>query len=191
MKFAGLMAMNTMVLGCLGGLTLAAVGCGDRGAPTAPSASASVAGLAMSDRGSAAIAEQAQGQVPFHGSLEATDVDTVSFPFLSVHLTGQGNATLLGTYTATFDFRVDLRTPATPALGTFILTSADGESIFGDLVGRATIANGVATVVETATIAGGTGRFEGVTGVFTVERTVVQATGVSTGSFDGAVYLRH
>jgi hypothetical protein len=129
--------------------------------------------------------------VPFRGSLEATDVDTVSFPFLSVHLTGEGNATLLGRYAATFDFRVDLRTPTIPALGTFTLTSANGDSIFGDLVGRATIAGGVATIVETATITGGTGRFAQVTGGFTVERTVVQATGISAGSFDGTVDLHH
>lgn len=177
MRFA--MAMNSMCLGCLAGLTLGAAGCADRGAVlTGPSSST-------------AVAQQAQGQVPFHGSLEAIDVDTVSFPFLSVHLTGQGNATHLGTYTATFDFRVDLRTPTTPAVGTFTLTSADGASIFGDLIGRATIADGVATVVETATITGGTGRFAGVTGSFTVERTVVQATGISTGSFDGTLDLHH
>jgi hypothetical protein len=168
---------------------LGAAACADRGAmPTGPSPSAVVASLPASGaEGRTPITEQAQGEVPFHGSLEATDVDTVSFPFLSVHLTGRGNATLLGTYAATFDFRVDLRTPTVPALGTFTLTSADGDSIFGDLVGRATIAGGIATVVETATVTGGTGRFARVTGGFTVERTVVQATGISVGSFDGRV----
>jgi len=133
--------------------------------------------------------EQASGQLPFHGSLEATDTDTVAFPFLSVHLTGTGNATHLGVYTATFDFRVDLRAPTAPAVGSFTLIAADGNRLFGDLLGRASIANGIATVVETATITGGTGRFADATGSFTVERTVVQATGISSGSFDGTIDL--
>ena len=127
------------------------------------------------------------GQLPFHGSLEATDIDTLAFPFLSVHLTGTGIATHLGNYTAIFDYRIDLRPPPTPAVGSFSLTGANGDSIFGDLVGRASIANGVATVVETATITGGTGRFTEATGKVTIARTVVQATGISSGSFDGTV----
>jgi hypothetical protein len=108
-----------------------------------------------------------------------------------VHLTGTGNATHLGDYTAIFDFRIDLRPPATPAVGSFSLTAANGDSIFGGLVGRASIANGVATVVETATITGGTGRFTEATGSFTVARTVVEATGISSGSFDGTIDLHN
>jgi hypothetical protein len=69
------------------------------------------------------------------------------------------------------------------------LTGADGDSLFGDLIGRASIANGVATVVETATITGGTGRFAKASGSFTTARTVVQATGISSGSFDGTIDL--
>ena len=128
-------------------------------------------------------------QLPFHGSLEVSDTDRAAFPFLSVHLTGTGNATQLGNYAATFDFRVDLRTRSSPAVGPFTLTAANGDSIVGDLVGRASIANGAATVVEAATITGGTGRFAGATGSLTTARRVIQATGISSGAFDGTIVL--
>jgi hypothetical protein len=194
MKFASVLSMKRLVLGCLCGVALAGGGCTDGvGAPTRPSAStagtAAGSSLQMTTVAAGDAAAKVHGQLPFHGSLEATDTDTVAFPFLSVHLTGTGNATHLGNYAATFDFRIDLRTPTSPAVGSFTLTAADGDSIFGDLVGRASIADGVATVVETATITGGTGRFTEATGSFTIARTVVQATGISSGSFDGTIDL--
>jgi hypothetical protein len=192
MKFASLLTIKRLVLCCLCGIALVGGGCADgAGVPTRPSAktaagsSPPVTTLGAGD----AVAEKVHEQLPFHGSLEATDTDTVAFPFLSVHLTGTGKATHLGNYAATFDFRVDLRTPTTPAVGSFILTAANGDSIFGDLVGRASFANGVATVVEAATISGGTGRFADATGSFTIARTVVEATGISSGSFDGIIDL--
>jgi hypothetical protein len=194
MKFASVLTMKRLVLGCLCCLALAGGGCADGvGAPTRPSVSTMpgsnlpMTTLAAGD----AVTATVHGQLPFHGSLEATDTDTIAFPFLSVHLTGTGNATHLGNYAAIFDFRIDLRPPATPAVGSFSLTAANGDSIFGDLVGRASFANGVATVVETATITGGTGRFTEATGSFTVARTVVEATGISSGSFDGTIDLRN
>lgn len=179
MKFPSLLTMKPVVLGCLWGVALAGASCADQhGLPTSPSASTNVSS------GSATAP-----QLPFQGSLEATDTDTIVFPFLSVHLTGTGNATHLGQYQAVFDFRVDLRTPTSPAVGSFTLTAANGDTIFGDLLGRASIANGIANVVETATITGGTGRFAAATGSFTTSRTVVQATGVSSGSFEGTIAL--
>jgi hypothetical protein len=191
MRAVSVLTMKRMVVGCL--LSAAAVGaaCG-RGTPTSPTASVAAAnGLAAPATAvtGGEATQKANGQLPFHGSLEAIDTDTLVLPFLSVHLTGWGTATHLGDYTATIDFRVDLRTPTVPAVGSFTLTAANGDGISGDLLGRASIANGIANVVETATITGGTGRFADASGSFIVTRTVVQATGISSGSFEGSIDL--
>lgn len=171
-----LLAARSLLLGSLCAVAGITGACADGvRTPTGPSASQAAGALLTAP------------PLPFHGSLEATDIDSVSFPFLSVHLAGGGTATHLGAYSAVFDFKVDLRTPASPAVGTFALTAANGDTIVGTLLGRAQIANGIATVVETATITGGTGRFVAASGSFTVQRTVVQATGATSGSFDGII----
>jgi hypothetical protein len=46
---------------------------------------------------------------------------------------------------------------------------------------------GVLSVVETAMITGGTGRFDGVSGSFTIQRVFVVATGEITGSLEGTI----
>jgi len=185
MQLARVLTARLSVLASFCGVALALGGCADGvHGLTGPSTTTSISGLAARSPEEAAL-------VPFRGDLEAIDTDTVSFPFLSVHLTGSGNATHLGSYTAVFDFRVDLRPPPTPAVGSFTLTGASGDSLSGGLIGLASIAKGIATVVETATITGGTGRFAKATGSFIVTRTVVQATGVSSGSFDGTIDLHN
>src|ERR1051325_11771406 len=192
MEFMSAFTVRHLVLGCLCGVILAASACTDGVAiPARPSARilTGSASQATTPAGTSTLETLAAGALPFHGSLDAIDTDSVAFPFLSVHLTGTGTATFLGNYAATFDFRVDLRTPTSPAVGSFTLTAANGDTLFGDLVGRASIANGIATVIETATITGGTSRFAQATGSFTVMRTVVQATGISSGSFDGTIDL--
>jgi len=44
--------------------------------------------------------------------------------------------------------------------------------------------------VEQHTITGGTGRFAGTTGTFTLDRLVNTATGVTSGSFEGSIVLQ-
>ena len=134
---------------------------------------------------SVVAAKAANGELPFHGSLEASEADTLSFPFLTVSLSGTGQATHLGRFTATFDLQVDVRTSM--SRGSFTLIAANGARVFGTLSGRATGVGGIASIVETAIITGGTGRFADAAGSFTIERVLDQATGISSGSFDGTI----
>jgi hypothetical protein len=53
--------------------------------------------------------------------------------------------------------------------------------------GTPTTTPGVVSIVEVYTITGGTGRFADATGGFTLESTLEQTTGVSTGTFSGAI----
>jgi hypothetical protein len=62
--------------------------------------------------------------------------------------------------------------------------------IFTTIVGQGVPADGMpgfAQITEHNTITGGTGRFAGAQGSFTVVRLVELATGLTSGSFQGAV----
>ena len=128
-------------------------------------------------------------QVPFRGSLDAVEIHTGAFPIISVTLNGTGTATHLGRFTTMFEFQIDLRTA--DGFGTFVFVAATGDTVFGTETGHATVTGTLAAIVETATITGGTGRFAGATGSFTIERVVDQPTGFSSGSFDGTIALDH
>ena len=104
---------------------------------------------------------------------------------LLIHLEGAGTATHAGRYTLVMDLALN---PATgQAVGHLLLTAADGSTLTATVAGHGTLANGLFSIAESATITGGTGRFTGATGRFDIERTVVEATLVSWGSFDGTI----
>jgi hypothetical protein len=140
----------------------------------------------------------AGGQVPFKGSLAGVETTTSvdpGFPPVA-HILGEwtGNANHLGRYTLENPHTVNLVTR--DATGTFTFTAANGDTVTADVTGHAEIVSGtpptaVLSIVEHAIIIGGTGRFEGATGTFTVERVLDQAIppGVTTttGSFEGTI----
>jgi hypothetical protein len=194
MKFPIFLTMKRVVVGFLCGAgALTSVACADgRGGPTSPSARGTVSSLAATAPGHVgtvpqpvAAATPAEGQLPFHGSLEAAETDTFSFPFVTVSLTGAGQATDLGRFTATFGLQVDVRTST--SLGAFTLIAANGDRVFGTLSGHSTDVGGIASIVETAITTGGTGRFADATGSFIIERVLDLATGISSGSFNGTI----
>jgi hypothetical protein len=194
MKFAICLSMTRVVVGCFcGAVTLVTVACADgRGVPIRPSASGAVSSLAATAPGNVgtipqtvAAAKAAAEQLPFHGSLDAAETDTLSFHFLTVRLSGTGQATHLGRFTATFNVQVDVRTST--SRGTVSLIAANGDSVFGTLSGNATVVGTTASIVETVIMTGGTGRFIDATGSFILERVLDQATGLSSGSFDGTI----
>ena len=68
---------------------------------------------------------------------------------------------------------------------------ADGDTLTADFTGQATPTStpGVLSIVETATITGGTGRFAHATGSFVCERLFDTVAGTTDGSFEGTIGL--
>ena len=125
-------------------------------------------------------------ETPFKGTFSGVETDQLVFPILSVSREGTGTATYLGKYTEHATFQVDVRTGS--ATGTATFTAANGDTLTASVVGQGTVTGPTTrSIVEVYTITGGTGRFAGATGTFTLERTLDLATGVSTGAFSGTI----
>lgn len=132
----------------------------------------------------------AEKQWRLHGSLQAVETNQVAFPLLHVGGTGSGHATHLGRFTITYQATVYL--PTSSATETAHLVAANGDSLFAEGTGQGdpTVAPGMSQIVEQYTITGGTGRFAGASGSFTVERLLNRATGVSSGTIAGEIVIR-
>jgi hypothetical protein len=73
-------------------------------------------------------------------------------------------------------------------MGTYTIASANGDRLFVDVIGHsAPVEPGILLVVEEAIITGGTGRFTGASGAFTVTRLLIQSEGITFGSFSGTI----
>ena len=143
-----------------------------------------VAALAVSLSSVAVSAVAAE--TPFKGTVNAVQTSQVVFPIASINLEGTGTATYLGRYTVHVTLQVNVLTLA--ATGTATFTAANGDTLSASVVGQATrIGPTVLSIVEVYTITGGTGRFADATGSFTLQSTVDQPTGVSSGAFSGAI----
>lgn len=136
-------------------------------------------------------AAQSGKQVPFKGSLQGHETDTPvgSPPPTQVIVNGsaKGIGTLVGQFSFTYQLTVTLANGT--ASGSAHLIAANGDSIFTTIDGTSepTATPGVLSITEINTITGGTGRFAGAQGSFTVERLAHQATGFTSGSFHGTI----
>jgi hypothetical protein len=124
---------------------------------------------------------------PFKGKLEGNAAAIPDPPVVRVDVAATGNATKLGRFTVEIPHVVY---PASRlATGSYEFTAANGDRLFADFAGQATVsANpGVLFIVETAAIKGGTGRFAGASGSFVCERWFDTLTGTTIGSFEGTI----
>jgi hypothetical protein len=129
-----------------------------------------------------ALPAAALTQVPFMGAFQGND--TITFPTLTTAATGIG--TLVGQLSLT-----DVTT-FTSGTGTGHWIAANGDSIDTTFVASAIPGAVVFTVTEIHAITGGTGRFSGAQGSFTVHRTHIVApsadgTHVTFGWFEGTI----
>jgi hypothetical protein len=129
-------------------------------------------------------------QLLLKGSLQATETHLVTPPTMFVDGTASGNAAQLGAFTMSFQGEVYLPT-LFAASESATLVAADGSTLFAEGSGQGTLTStpGIVSIVETYTITGGSGRFEGATGSIVVERLVDRATLASSGTISGTIGL--
>ena len=134
-------------------------------------------------------------QVPFKGSFAGVAIQSGVPPIVSVEVDATGNATHLGQFTLAIPHSV-IFTPTFPrtSSGFYNFVAANGDTLsasFTGLVNPIPGVPGVLAAVESANITGGTGRFAGATGHFTVERVALidpaTGTGTTIGSFYGTI----
>ena len=117
-----------------------------------------------------AVPASAQNQVPFKGSMQAHDIDKggPDTAFV-VDTSGTGIGTPVGQFSFTQDVAVNL--VAGTETGSAHWIAANGDSIYTTIAGSGYfLASGLIRITEIHTITGGTGRFAGAQGSFTVDR---------------------
>ena len=132
----------------------------------------------------------AKEQVPFKGSVQGREIDLFQGPppgTLAVKGSGTGLATHLGQRTVTWNLTVNLADGTGAGSAHYI--AANGDSIFTTVVGQSepTGTPGVFHITEIQIVTGGTGRFAGAKGSFTLERLIDFPTLLSSGSFHGTI----
>ena len=128
----------------------------------------------------------ASDQVTFSGSFENTEAQ-MPLPggYLFGVMSASGEATQIGKFHLTSPHVINLATRA--GEGTFEFVAANGDTLVGTVTGQATPTDteGVISIVEQGVITGGTGRFEGVTGAFEINRIYNRLINRGTGTFEG------
>jgi hypothetical protein len=137
--------------------------------------------------------------VPFKGNVEGTETyDVTNFPVMLIDTTAGGVATHLGRFTEISELTVNVA--ANSAFGSAHFVAANGDSLYTTSTALGEAAGDRTTrVTETHTITGGTGRFAGASGSFTLVRLAVFtgepdgsglfATADTEGSFEGTIVL--
>jgi hypothetical protein len=154
-------------------------------------ASLSLAVAAMLLTAALAVPAAAQKQVPFKGFLQGQETDTPQGGPPPTTVIADGNATGVATHVGQFSFSYELTVTLAngTATGSAQLIAANGDIVFTTIAGSSepTATPGVLSITEIDTITGGTGRFAGAQGSFTVERLINRATGFTSGSFHGTI----
>jgi len=135
----------------------------------------------------------ADDQLPLKGSESGTFqlLGPCEASGMILEVTGTGHATKLGSYSGRYRECLD---PATGAVtgGTFTLTAANGDKVFGTYSGQAVPTDdpNVVNFKDPGVITGGTGRFAGAGGTMTTSGLANLATGEYKGTIAGGVSRR-
>jgi hypothetical protein len=126
---------------------------------------------------------------PFKGTVQSTETSVTVFSTMSVTGSGSGNATELGSFTINYQVEINLMDLSGTETARF--TGNNGDSITAEAVGQATENRtpDMLNVVDIYKITGGTGRFNGASGTFTLNRLVSTTTGASSSTFEGYLLM--
>jgi hypothetical protein len=172
--------MSRFLASVVAAAALLAAACSQSTSPTTPTSLSTGAGATLFNS-----ASDSHG-VPFKGRLDGTVVVTpVDPPFFNVVITATGVATHLGQVSLAVPHLVNFDTAV--GEGDFTFTAANGDTLTAHFVGTADTSAPVFAIVEHATITGGTGRFTGASGSFTVRRSYDPAAQTTTGTIEGTL----
>ena len=134
-----------------------------------------------------AVPAAAQKQVPFKGAMQGDDTH-IGFTNTTVTVltVGKGIGTHLGKFSFTQTVTVDFTTGHDTGSAQWF--AANGHSISTTITGSGEmIEPGLFRIEEVHTITGGTGRFAGAQGSFTVKRLASGVTFLTSGSYEGTI----
>ena len=134
-----------------------------------------------------AVPAAAQHQVPFKGAMQGHDTD-IGFTSTTVTVltVGTGIGTLVGQFSFTQTVTVEFATGHDTGSAQWF--AANGYSISTTITGSGeAIEPGLFSITDVHTITGGTGRFKGAQGSFTVKRLASGVTFLTSGSYEGTI----
>jgi hypothetical protein len=125
----------------------------------------------------------------FKGTIQSTETYVRVSPMMSVNGSGSGNATQLGEFTANYELEANLLDLS--EVGSMYLAGTNGDSIQAKGIGQAVPDRtpDMFNIVEIYTITGGTGRFKGASGTFTLHRLISITTGAAGSNFEGYILM--
>ena len=160
-------------------VAFASIGCGEPGSPASPSSlqpdsSSGLAGTSgnpdTTPSASSPVTVAIKGRLQGEG--DPPVFEPPPSPFFTTHLVATGQASHLGRFTLDFSHRVNL--DSLEGIGDAVFTFPDGDTLKTHVTGTAIPAGSPTafTVVEIHEVTGGTGRFAGASGQFTITRAV-------------------
>lgn len=128
-------------------------------------------------------------RLPFKGTVQATETSVTVFPTMSATGIGSGSATQIGSFTIKYQAEISLLDLSSTE--SVELQGTKGDVIRAEAVGQATEDRtpDMLNVIDIYKITGGTGRFNGASGTFTLTRLVSLTTGAASSTFEGYLLM--
>jgi hypothetical protein len=150
--------------------------------------------LASTAAFAAAAVQAGSIELPLRGSFAQIESQEIEFPWMSVDGLGGGKASVFGRYTEETLFPAVNLVTLEPAPGTATYKAANGDTVSTSISASAGPGGpGVWVVIEIHAIVGGTGRFAGASGTFTVTRQFDDPSQplFSHGTLQGTIIVDH